>query len=124
MGKGELVDVVKLCRCCGREIMTESANTMYCADCAKARKKQADAEAWQRRKLRNERKNRMISVFEKEHAEMLGIDYRIYYPSWRNTHVKAWRQYIKRRMEIWEAQQKSKLETCKKDEKTRKKTCE
>lgn len=100
--------MIKRCKDCGREIETDSPNTMFCPNCARQRKKQADAEAWKRRKAKNERKNMMIPIFEKEHAETLGIDYRIYYPAWKNTHVKAYRQYIRNRMKLWETEQKSK----------------
>lgn len=47
----------------------------------------------------------MTSIFEREHAKMLGIDYRAYYPTWKKTHVKAHRQYLKERMAQWETEQ-------------------
>lgn len=47
----------------------------------------------------------MASIFEREHAEMLGIDYRAYYPTWKKAHVKAHRQYLKKRMKQWENEQ-------------------
>ncbi len=96
------------CRQCGVQIDTEKQNVLYCPECAKARKKAADAEAWIRRRKKEEDKRRddpavkkkKLLMHERVYADLLGLtdaEFAVWkqnnpelYAEWYNIRKRNW----------------------------------
>lgn len=89
-----------ICKDCGRIFTSKGANAFYCKNCSKERKKRLDHQAWLRRRNKAgcvtkqlQIKHDMVKRLEKQHAQVLHIDY-LYYGAWKLCHPLCYQKWV------------------------------